>query len=494
MSSSIFNVFFAVLLLLPWPFEAAEAHSGKARFHVIVDTDCAADDLRTLCMLLGNREVEVLAITTSEGALPPGESARCVRRLLGSFGHEGIPVGTGRSTGASAPEWRTHSRQIDWGDPEEAVSADRQDAPVLMARALEGEEERVVVLALGALTNLDDLLRDRPELAGRIDRIVWYGTASADPRSANYRADSLAARRVLESGVRTAVVSEHPACPVVVTPGLLDSIAEVPTRYARRIVQSHRSAPLAQLVERRHLGLWDDLAAVYLFAPDLFEEEPGLSASVVCCRLADERAAAGAREALIAILRGKPDSESRVFYGFPAGAELYASDVAPIVGRAIERHGPEEWRAGVLTNELHGHLGIYATVGVKMGIRAREYFDIGVDDIRVTSYAGSRPPLSCMNDGLQVSTGGTVGHGLFTVAGDAPLRPAARFRFKDKTIRLTLKPEYARRIARDVRRGVERYGGLTEAYWQYVRNLAIRYWLEFDRREMFVLEVDPDGA
>ena len=31
------------------------AHSGKARFHLIVDTDGAADDLRTICMLLGNR-------------------------------------------------------------------------------------------------------------------------------------------------------------------------------------------------------------------------------------------------------------------------------------------------------------------------------------------------------------------------------------------------------------------------------------------------------
>ena len=39
------------------------AHSGKARFHTVIDTDGAADDLRTLCMLLGNREVEVLAVT-----------------------------------------------------------------------------------------------------------------------------------------------------------------------------------------------------------------------------------------------------------------------------------------------------------------------------------------------------------------------------------------------------------------------------------------------
>lgn len=33
------------------------AHSGKARFHIVVDTDGAADDLRALCMLLGNRDL-----------------------------------------------------------------------------------------------------------------------------------------------------------------------------------------------------------------------------------------------------------------------------------------------------------------------------------------------------------------------------------------------------------------------------------------------------
>ena len=72
------------------------AHSGKARFHLIVDTDGAADDLRTICMLLGNREAEVLAITTSEGALEPLPAARRAAALLAEFHHEGIPVGAGQ--------------------------------------------------------------------------------------------------------------------------------------------------------------------------------------------------------------------------------------------------------------------------------------------------------------------------------------------------------------------------------------------------------------
>lgn len=43
-------------------------------------------------MLLGNREVEVLAVTTSEGALLPDSAAIRVRALLDSFHHEGVPV------------------------------------------------------------------------------------------------------------------------------------------------------------------------------------------------------------------------------------------------------------------------------------------------------------------------------------------------------------------------------------------------------------------
>ena len=69
-------------------------------------------------------------------------------------------------------------------------------------------------------------------------------------------------------------------------------------------------------------------------------------------------------------------------------------------------------------------------------------------------------------------------------------RPEARFTFKGKTIRLALKPEYAERIRRDVRRGIELYGDLTEAYWLYVRELALRYWLDFDRYEIFDLYVE----
>ena len=464
------------------------AHSGKARFHIVIDTDGAADDLRTICMLLGNREAEVLAVTTSEGALPPSETARRVNALLDGFYHQGIPVGEGRAVQAPVPAWRTHSRSIDWGDTS-IVTGAFSPAAALIGETLENEEEKVVIVALGALTNLYDVLKGDPGMANRIERIVWFDGRTEPFSGTNYRTDSIAARGVLESGVRIDIVSADPAHPIVVTPALLDSAANVRTPYAEKIVATHRSSPLAELVEREHLEAWDDLVAVYLFKPELFATRE-IGPTVRTCTLPDEISTARARNEMTAILRGKPDSENRVFYGFPVRHECYAADVVPIIDTAIERYGPSEWRAGVLTNELHGHLGIYAIVGVKMGIRAREYFDIGVDDILVTSHAGNHPPVSCMNDGLQTSTGATLGHGLIAVETSDPPRPEARFRFKDKTIKLVLKPEYARCIRCDVQKGIEMYGDRSEAYWQYVRELALRYSLDFDRHEIFELQVE----
>ncbi len=180
------------------------AHSGKARFHAIIDTDGVADDLRTLCMLLGNREVEVLAITTSEGALLPDSAAVRVRALLDSFYHEGVPVGAGRTVGAPVPAWRANSRKVNWGDT--TVHSDRfPSAQALIAETLEKEEEKDVFVALGALTNPYDLLRENPALGERIERVIWYNSAAEPLAGANYETEARVSGsvRTLRCGCRS---------------------------------------------------------------------------------------------------------------------------------------------------------------------------------------------------------------------------------------------------------------------------------------------------
>lgn len=471
-----------LFLVLTLSTQPTYPHSGKARHHIIIDTDCAADDLRTICMLLGNRQVEVLAITTSEGGLLPSMGARRVASLLKEFYHDGIDVGTGRIIGATPPTWRSTSEQVIWSSRE--VPAKSQLATDVILNAIDNEQEEVTIVALGALTNIADALQAKPSVKRHIARIIWYNDIS-NPIGSNHITDPHSARKVMQSQIPLIIVSsDRDTMPL--QKSLLDSIANIKTPYAEKITASHSRPPLRELTHTGHLKCWDDLVAVALFAPQLFSVEI-MNPSIEIWRLCNENFRQ-AEQTIIDILRVNPDGENRVFAHFPTYDSLYADDVQPIIEEAIRRHGHSEWRATVLTNELHGHLGIYATIGVKMGLRAREYFNIGVDDIAILSSAGSTPPISCLNDGLQVATGATVGHGLIDIAPTKKPIPAARFQFRGKTINISLRPEYIERISRDVKQAIAQHGNLTEAYWQAIRALAIGYWAELDRHEIFIIE------
>lgn len=172
-----------------------------------------------------------------------------------------------------------------------------------------------------------------------------------------------------------------------------------------------------------------------------------------------------------------------VLNSFQFPKSFYADDVCDIVGTCISRYGEQEWKVITLTNEIHGHLGIYSTLGAKMGLHAKNLLQ-AQDHISVLSFAGEVPPISCFNDGLQVSTGASLGHGLIRISNDPVKRPEAVFTSGEKSIRLSLKPEYDTIIRKDIEEGTALYGH-SPSYWQYVRSLALKYWQDWDRKEIF---------
>ena len=101
---------------------------------------------------------------------------------------------------------------------------------------------------------------------------------------------------------------------------------------------------------------------------------------------------------------------------FPTNPALFKTEIRPYIQKIIEKHGNEEWKACILTNEFHRHLGMWSIIGAKMGIRAREILEAPFDELDVVSFAGFKQPLSCINDGLQVSTGASLGRAAITVA------------------------------------------------------------------------------
>ncbi len=263
---------------------------------------------------------------------------------------------------------------------------------------------------------------------------------------------------------------------------MLNSIDSVKSVYARKISSFFNSSSAKN--HKFSYAATDEMTSIFLHYPELFIIKT--MGNISDCTPSDP---GGLRQSAIRILKGETVAKNQVIKEFPVDTSFYFSDLSGSVNEIIEKYGMDEWSSGVLANELHRHLGVFAIIGVKMGIRAREYFDTGVDEFRVKSYAGSVPPVSCFNDGLQVSTGATPGHGLLTVINDQPVSPSAEFTYLNRKIRLTLKPEITEKVTSELKEINFVYGLDSNTYWELVRKNSIKYWLSMDRHEIFEVEV-----
>lgn len=470
-------VFFFFLFISSLSF----GHSRKAKYHVIVDTDAAADDMRAISMLLASPEIEIIAITVSDGALPPHEGLLKVRALLAAYGHQGVLTAAGVKTQDELPEWYPFSSEFNWGNEAGINTHSELPAADLIVREVMAEDKPVIMLCLGSMKNLSDALEQNSGITEKIERIVWYNETPQPEAGVNYGIAPQAATNVYAQNWPIEVVSNTGNNAPFFDTDFLNRMETLPTLYARQVALAHREKP-EHLAEGK-FKFWDDLVAVYLTDSTLFQKQV-VENKIVSITVKDT---ATIVQQMLVLYAMEQSDESIVFEGFPSMYQFFRADVAEVMPEIYHRHGREEWRIAVLTNELHGHLGIYDIVGAKMGLRARQYFNVAVDELQVLSFAGSRPPISCLNDGLQFSTGATVGHGTIAVADNDTPRPQAEFQFKDRRIRMTLKQKYWEQIKTDIRAGIQQHGNLTADYWNYVRELSLRYWLEWSRYEIFTI-------
>lgn len=105
--------------------------------------------------------------------------------------------------------------------------------------------------------------------------------------------------------------------------------------------------------------------------------------------------------------------------------------------------------------EFHGHLGPYVVVGYRMGelalqlLGAKKYFQL-----KIASKAGTTPPVSCMNDGLQLATGCTYGKGNIKAADDGAAE--AVFIDGDRSLKVALIPSMQAKMGEWLRQDGER--------------------------------------
>ena len=124
-----------------------------------------------------------------------------------------------------------------------------------------------------------------------------------------------------------------------------------------------------------------------------------------------------------------------------------------------------------------------------MGLRILEYLHVGLDEVSIVSNAGSEPPISCLNDGLQIGAGTTLGYGAIAISNAGDVSPSAVVTYNGRKLLFKVKDEVKREIASDVMALIQKHGLESDVYWSEIRRIAIeKYWKEKSRFEIFEVE------
>jgi pyrimidine-specific ribonucleoside hydrolase len=346
---------------------------------------------------------------------------------------------------------------------------------------------KFTLVCLGSLTSANIANNKYPSVFKQIDKIVWYNTSANPLTGFNYECDTTAALDIIKNGkVRIDIVT-NPHKTVLFDRTCYALAQNYQNKLSEIIHHIYNQPILEKNLTHADKTAADELVPMYLLAPELFMVN--LKFKNTRLRWVESFETEMVKEMLGDLITGKyTGDKSVVFNEFPAKREMFNYDVRQILDSAIKKYGHDEWKACVMTDEFHGHLGVFSIVGAKMGIKAREIFGVGPDQLSVQSFAGLRPPYSCLTDGIQVSTGATLGQGLIKVSSDSITRPSAIFSYKGRSVRITLKSEYLKMVDSDIETGIVKFGLSDDGYWKLVRKAALNYWLNWSRNEIFEIE------
>jgi formylmethanofuran dehydrogenase subunit E len=105
---------------------------------------------------------------------------------------------------------------------------------------------------------------------------------------------------------------------------------------------------------------------------------------------------------------------------------------------------PEELEA---LHRFHGHLGVYVTVGLRMGSIGKRILG-PYRGLHASVRSRSDPPMRCVVDGIQFSSGCTMGKGNIVL--EPADEPEVLFTKEARRLRIRLKPGWRERIDREM--------------------------------------------
>jgi formylmethanofuran dehydrogenase subunit E len=101
--------------------------------------------------------------------------------------------------------------------------------------------------------------------------------------------------------------------------------------------------------------------------------------------------------------------------------------------------------------KLHGHVGPYVVIGLRMGAAAKKALNLPDDESTLLTAEVSvplHPPFSCLLDGVQVSTTCTVGNQRLQFKNAKTIQAIFSSQKDAKTVKITLTKQFRERLER----------------------------------------------
>ncbi len=251
---------------------------------VLFDCDPGIDDAFALAIAHASAKLHIEAVTTTYGNVGLDNTTNNALRVLDWIGsdapvHAGVQrslltkkvdaAGYHGATGLEAP-----------GIPQPSHKPTSGDAVNFLIDHLRTVSEPRTIVATGPLTNLAMVLRLAPDVADKIDQIVFMGGSTdygndSPAAEFNMMSDPHAAQIVLESGVRTVMFGLNVTHQVLATPPRIAALNDL----------ANNAGPVfAQMlgffadIYRDQYGfdgpaLHDPCTVAWLIQPELFETE-----------------------------------------------------------------------------------------------------------------------------------------------------------------------------------------------------------------------------
>jgi pyrimidine-specific ribonucleoside hydrolase len=210
---------------------------------VILDVDTGVDDALAILFAVASPDVDVLGITCVAGNASLERVVENTLRILDVAGADDIPVAAGARRPLIAPARSASHVHGEGGlGTVRLPSSDRTAAPAhaveLMRQLITASPRPVTLVALAPQTNLALLLRQYPDLAENIERIVFMGgSASVGNATAvaefNVWHDPEAAAIVLDAGIPTFMYGLDVFNQVAVDRDVADALETGDSAYGR---------------------------------------------------------------------------------------------------------------------------------------------------------------------------------------------------------------------------------------------------------------------